>query len=71
MVAKEGWRTVATTYVGTFPRAGWRGRWDALLYALGIHKELRLMRRPLIVSVLVKEPEIDLEVKEIQLGGKK
>ncbi len=43
------------------PRLGWRGRWDALRYAVRWDKFLRTEEAPMTFSMYVKgEQEVDL-----------
>ncbi len=50
----DEWHRIVENSVATMPRRGWRGRWDALLYALWIHKFLRVEETPLIFSVFAQ-----------------
>ncbi len=57
----DNWRRLFTTQTATMPRLGWRGRWDALLYAVHWHRFLRAEEAPMTFSMYVKaECEVDL-----------
>ena len=67
-----GWREVVTTSVATLPRLGWRGRWDALLYALRIHRFLRVEEAPLKLSAFIKcksEVKLDIAQMSVEVDG--
>ncbi len=61
---EDEWRQEVRNTIATLPRRGWRGRWDALLFALGIHKFLRVEETPLTFSVWLQGGEA-----KITIGG--
>src|SRR5690606_8835532 len=61
---RGGWRKMCETQFASLPRSGLRGRWDALRYALGIDKELRLERHPIKVSLYMRDPQVKVKVEE-------
>ncbi len=50
----QEWQRLLTTTIETMPRLGWRGRWDALLYAVRWHKFLRTAETPMTFSLYAK-----------------
>ncbi len=61
------WRRTVENTIATMPRLGWKGRWDALLYALKIHKFLRTEEAPLTFSVWSKGADIKIELSGAQI----
>jgi len=56
------WHQTVGSTIATMPRLGWRGRWDALLYALRVHKFLRTKETPLTFSVWVNGGDAEVKI---------
>ena len=56
------WQQMVKNTIAIMPRLGWPGRWDALLYALRVHKFLRTEEAPLTFSVWIKGGNAEVKI---------